>query len=122
MPTNAILEPLDGTMINHDDRFWRAVLARDADHDGRFVFAVSSTGVYCRPSCPAKHPRRQNVTFYERPEQAEHAGYRACLRCRPKSADRNSQSQLVKAVCRYIAEHLDEPVTLARLGEVLQHS
>src|SRR5271170_2615146 len=65
---------------------WNALSARDSNYDGRFVFAVSSTGVYCRPSCPARRPRRENVRFFLRPEQAEHAGYRACLRCRPKSA------------------------------------
>ena len=99
-----------------DDARWQAVLARDGASDGKFVFAVSSTGVYCRPSCPSKRPRRRNVTFYRGPQEAESAGYRACLRCRPKALAANPRQQMVKAVCRYIEQHLDEPLTLSQLG------
>jgi len=99
-----------------DDSRWQAVLGRDGASDGKFVFAVSSTGVYCRPSCPAKRPRRQNVTFFPRPEEAERAGFRECLRCRPKAMAGNPRQELVKSVCRYIEQHLDEPLTLERLG------
>jgi len=98
------------------DRMWKSVLVRDSNKDGVFVFAVSSTGIYCRPSCPAKRPRRANVNFFRRPEEAEKAGFRACLRCKPKAAESNSTLKLVKSVCRYIEQHLDEPITLARLG------
>jgi AraC family transcriptional regulator of adaptative response/methylated-DNA-[protein]-cysteine methyltransferase len=105
-----------------DDRCWDAVMARDSSSDGEFVFAVSSTGVYCRPSCAARRPRRENVTFFARPEQAEKAGFRACLRCRPKALSGNLQSDSAKAICRYIEQHLDEPVTLERLGEVFRQS
>lgn len=104
------------------DGLWRAVVARDSARDGEFVFAVATTGVYCRPSCPARRPRRQNVTFYSRPEQAEKAGFRACLRCRPKAASGNPQSDLAKEICRYIEQHLDEPITLERLGKVFRQS
>jgi AraC family transcriptional regulator of adaptative response/methylated-DNA-[protein]-cysteine methyltransferase len=62
---------------------WRAVLARDAGMDGRFVFAVSSTGIYCRPSCPSRHPKRFRVRFFATPVEARAEGYRACKRCRP---------------------------------------
>ncbi len=106
---------------NGDPR-WNAVMARDAARDGDFVFAVSSTGVYCRPSCAARRPRRENVKFYIGPEQAERAGYRACLRCRPKSISGNSQSDSVKAICRFIEQHLDEPLTLSRLGKEFHQS
>src|SRR5580692_9553359 len=98
MTTNAILNlaeamhmaPSDqssGERIDdkNQDLRWQAVLARDGSQDGKFVFAVSSTGVYCRPSCAAKRPRRGNVTFFAGPDQAEKAGYRACLRCRPRA-------------------------------------
>jgi AraC family transcriptional regulator, regulatory protein of adaptative response / methylated-DNA-[protein]-cysteine methyltransferase len=95
---------------------WQAVLARDAASDGKFVFAVSSTGIYCRPSCPAKRPRRENVTFFLRPQEAESAGFRECLRCRPKSVSGNPRQELIKSVCRYIEQRLDEPVTLAQIG------
>src|SRR6266852_6218746 len=95
---------------------WNAVMARDDAFDGKFVFGVSSTGVYCRPSCAARRPRRENVTFFLGPEQAELAGYRACLRCKPKSAGIHPESDSVKRICRYIEQHLDEPITLERLG------
>ena len=101
---------------------WNAVVARDAAHDGEFVFAVSSTGVYCRPSCAARRPRRENVAFFSHPEQAEKAGFRACLRCRPRSVSGNPQSDWAKEICRYIEQHLDEPVTLERLGKVFRQS
>jgi AraC family transcriptional regulator of adaptative response/methylated-DNA-[protein]-cysteine methyltransferase len=105
-----------------DERRWNAVCARDAARDGEFVFAVSSTGVYCRPSCAARRPRRENVQFFLTNEQAEQSGYRACLRCRPKSASGNAQSDDVKAICRFIEQHLDEPVTLARMGKEFHQS
>jgi hypothetical protein len=90
--------------------------------DGEFVFAVSSTGVYCRPSCAARRPRRENVQFFAGPEQAERAGYRACLRCRPKSFSGDTESDSVKAICRFIEQHLDEPLTLERLGKEFHQS
>ena len=106
----------------NDDQCWNAVVARDSGHDGEFVFAVATTGVYCRPSCPARRPRRENVTFYSRPEQAEKAGFRACLRCRPRSFSGNPQSDSAKEICRYIEQHLDEPITLERLGKAFRQS
>lgn len=105
-----------------DDARWQAVLARDAAHDGQFVFAVGSTGVYCRPSCAARRPRRENVQFFPIPEAAERAGYRACLRCRPRSLSGNAELKLVRAICRYVEQHLDEPVTLDRLGKEFHQS
>ena len=106
----------------NDYQRWQALLTRDAALDGKFVFAVASTGVYCRPSCAARRPRRENVTFYSRPEQAEKAGFRACLRCRPRSASGNPQSDLAKEICRYIEQHLDESITLGRLGKEFRQS
>jgi AraC family transcriptional regulator of adaptative response/methylated-DNA-[protein]-cysteine methyltransferase len=132
MTTNAILtteslmparQPSPETQLEAGgDPRWNAVLARDAAHDGKFVFAVSSTGVYCRPSCAARRPRRENVQFFLAPEQAEQAGYRACLRCRPKSFNGNTESDGVKAICRFIEQHLDEPLTLDRLGKEFRQS
>jgi AraC family transcriptional regulator of adaptative response/methylated-DNA-[protein]-cysteine methyltransferase len=105
-----------------DEQRWNAVVARDGTQDGEFVFAVSTTGVYCRPSCAARRPRRENVRFFLRPEHAEQAGYRACLRCRPKSFNGNTESDGVKAICRFIEQHLDEPLTLDRLGKEFHQS
>jgi AraC family transcriptional regulator of adaptative response/methylated-DNA-[protein]-cysteine methyltransferase len=99
------------------DARWNAVVARDARHDGEFVFAVSTTGVYCRPSCAARRPRRENVQFFPGPSEAEQAGYRACLRCRPRAIHGNPEADGVKAICRFIEQHLDEPITLDRLGK-----
>src|SRR5438552_6090500 len=109
------------TPITEDVR-WQAMLARDNTSDGKFVFAVSSTGVYCRPSCPSKRPRRENVTFFRRPAEAESAGFRECLRCRPKSVIGNPRQELIKSVSRYIEQHLDEPITLARLSTAFRQS
>src|SRR5579864_3479460 len=122
--TNAILNlEAAGSMVSvSENNWWQAVLDRDAAQDGRFFFAVSSTGVYCRPSCPARRPRRENVTFFRRPEEAEQAGYRACLRCRPKSVAGNPQTNTVKRIARYIEQHLDEPLTLGTLAEVFGQS
>jgi AraC family transcriptional regulator of adaptative response/methylated-DNA-[protein]-cysteine methyltransferase len=105
-----------------NDPRWEAVLARDGSHDGEFFFAVSTTGVYCRPSCPARRPRRENVRFFVRPDDAEQAGYRACLRCRPRAFSGNEQADSVKAICRFIEQHLDEAVTLGRLGKEFRQS
>jgi AraC family transcriptional regulator, regulatory protein of adaptative response / methylated-DNA-[protein]-cysteine methyltransferase len=128
MTTNAILnltaanDTEANDMVRSNDDRWQAVLTRDANQDGRFVFAVSSTGVYCRPSCPSRRPRRENVAFFHKPDDAEKAGYRACLRCRPKAIGANRQTEVVKAVCRYIEQHLDEPITLSRLGSEFHQS
>src|SRR5215831_18351259 len=133
MTTNAILatealqimpvhQPQMSKIDGADDPRWMAVVARDSARDGEFVFAVSSTGVYCRPSCAARRPRRENVEFYTAPEAAERAGYRACLRCRPKAFTGNSESDGVKAICRFIEQHLDEPLTLGRLAEEFHQS
>jgi AraC family transcriptional regulator, regulatory protein of adaptative response / methylated-DNA-[protein]-cysteine methyltransferase len=110
-----------------NDRRWQAVVDRDGSLDGTFVFAVSSTGIFCRPSCPAKRPRRENVSFFDRALQAEQAGYRACLRCRPKAVDGNPQSALVRAICRYIEQHvvdqhIEDRLTLSLLAKEFRRS
>jgi AraC family transcriptional regulator, regulatory protein of adaptative response / methylated-DNA-[protein]-cysteine methyltransferase len=132
MTTNAILaagnpnEMPSGsnpaTIQPTDESRWKAVVERDGSRDGEFVFAVSSTGVYCRPSCAARRPRRENVEFFSKPDAAERAGYRACLRCRPKAWSGNAESDSVKAICRFIEQHLDEPLTLDRLGKEFRQS
>lgn|SRR5574341_893325 len=96
---------------------WRIVLARDRRYDGAFVYAVRSTGIYCRPSCPSRRPRRTQVRFYPQPEAAELAGFRACRRCRPKLAGAGDpRIELVRRVCRYLDEHPDAPTSLAALA------
>ncbi len=71
------------------DAAWRAFEARDRHADGRFVGAVTTTGIYCKPSCPARHPKREHVMFYRTPEEARAAGFRACLRCKPDEVGRD---------------------------------
>src|SRR6266567_3445323 len=85
MPVQMLSKGKEFEPARDDEARWSAVLARDAKRDGEFVFGVSSTGVYCRPSCAARRPRRENVRFFPVPEAAERAGYRACLRCRPRA-------------------------------------
>lgn len=98
----------------NDDQRWQLVLHREARADGQFVTAVRSTGIYCRPSCPARHPLRKNVSFYRTPAEAEQAGFRACRRCRPTEVD--SQVKAIHGVCRYIETHLDSTLTLDKLS------
>jgi len=99
------------------DSQWQAVLSRDHGSDGSFVFAVKSTGVYCRPSCPSRRPRRENVLFFSRPDEAERAGFRACLRCQP--LDRSAKERravLIAEICAYIDQRVDRPLTLQALA------
>ncbi|WP_353229514.1 methylated-DNA--[protein]-cysteine S-methyltransferase [Novosphingobium sp.] len=78
----------------NDDAAWAAVLARDRGSDGQFVTGVLTTGIYCRPSCPARHPRRDNVRFFVDGPAARSAGLRACLRCRPDDLARDEAAVL----------------------------
>src|SRR5579864_4551731 len=96
------------------DQKWTLVLAHDAKADGRFVYAVKSTGVFCRPSCPSRRPKRENIEFFDLPSQAQQAGYRACRRCAP--LERNPQMQKVEAACRYIDENLDITLSLTAIS------
>ena len=105
-----------------DTRRWQAVTDRDTALDGAFVFAVSSTGIFCRPSCPSRRPRRENVSFFDQAREAEQAGYRACLRCRPKAIDGNPQAALVRSVCRYIEKNIEDRVTLSGLAKEFRRS
>lgn len=97
---------------------WQTVLARDGRFDGRFVFAVRSTGIYCRPSCPARRPSRERVTFYRDAGDAERAGFRACLRCRPADpATPGPRLEAVRRACRILDDPGDTSLSLAALGE-----
>jgi AraC family transcriptional regulator of adaptative response/methylated-DNA-[protein]-cysteine methyltransferase len=97
---------------NRNENHWQQVMARDARQDGRFVFAVRTTGVYCRPSCPSRRPRRDSVEFFPDPREAERAGYRACLRCKPTEI--SAQAQYVLRA-RQLLDNAEGVVTLAQL-------
>ena len=103
-------------MIPDRQTAWRAVSRRDRSFDGRFVFAVDSTKIYCRPSCPSRRPTRSNVEFFPSPDDAERAGYRACKRCRPGSQELPAIENAVSRACDFLTRHADERVTLAVLA------
>ncbi|MGH8495851.1 MAG: bifunctional DNA-binding transcriptional regulator/O6-methylguanine-DNA methyltransferase Ada [Gammaproteobacteria bacterium] len=109
-------------MIEHayetDEGRWEAVERRDAGAEGYFVYAVRSTGVYCHPGCAARRPRRENVSFYATPVDAEAAGFRACKRCRPGGRARQDvHAEAIARACRAIDE-ADVPPSLDELAEI----
>jgi AraC family transcriptional regulator of adaptative response/methylated-DNA-[protein]-cysteine methyltransferase len=99
---------------------WAAVEQRDARFDGVLFCGVTSTGVYCRPSCPSRRPKPENVRFFASTAEAESAGFRACLRCRPKEPAR--PQALVERVRALLDESPDGAPSLSSLGEALQVS
>jgi AraC family transcriptional regulator, regulatory protein of adaptative response / methylated-DNA-[protein]-cysteine methyltransferase len=121
--TSEVLEPAG--ILGSLNR-WDAVQARDRAADGLFVYAVRSTGIYCRPSCPSRKPQREQVLFFPLPEAAEQKGFRACRRCRPRTARlRDPRIDAVARVCREIDRRIladsadftsDERLTLTSLG------
>ena len=115
-------------LTDFDERY-RAINARDTRFDGQFVTAVRSTGIYCRPSCPARTPKPQNVTFYPTSAAAHEAGYRACKRCLPEAAPGspawNVRGDTAARAMRLIADGVIEregvPGLAARLGYSSRH-
>ncbi|MBV8072926.1 MAG: bifunctional DNA-binding transcriptional regulator/O6-methylguanine-DNA methyltransferase Ada [Acidobacteriaceae bacterium] len=98
------------------DAWWQAVLRKDATQDGNFYFGVKTTGVYCRPSCPARPPLRKNVRFYRTTQEAEQDGLRACRRCRPNSA--REDDNVFRALCDFIRKESasGKSITLSTLS------
>jgi AraC family transcriptional regulator of adaptative response/methylated-DNA-[protein]-cysteine methyltransferase len=114
MQTIPLLEPLPD-----DARRWGAVAARDPRADGRFVYAVRTTRVYCRPSCASRRPRRENVTFYPTPAAAMAGGYRPCRRCRPDEVSSGSGAGAgAEAVQRTLAYIQNRPGAVPPLAEL----
>lgn len=96
---------------------WRAVQERDAAYDGRFVYAVRTTGVYCKPSCGSRRPLRENVEFFDTPADAEAAGFRACRRCKPQSAETDSATvRGVDTARAFLDANAGRSVSLAELA------
>ena len=116
---SAVLNEQLNLIPDSNDVLWQKVMAKDRASDGSFVFAVSSTGIYCRPSCPSRRPKRNNVSFFAVPEAAERAGFRACRRCHPREVAVNRPVEIAEAVCRLIERNEAEPLTLAALSEQL---
>jgi AraC family transcriptional regulator of adaptative response/methylated-DNA-[protein]-cysteine methyltransferase len=98
---------------------WESVLHRDSSADDRLLYGVTTTGIYCRPSCPSRKPKRDNVAFFSSAQAAERAGFRACQRCRPNRA--KSSSPAVQRARDYIDSHItdlsEERITLELLAE-----
>ena len=99
-----------GTVSENDA--WQALTVRDASFDGAFVYAVRTTGVYCRPSCASRQPKRENVRFYRGAEEAEAAGFRACKRCNPRSKEPRGRSEIVERAIAFLDARAGEPVSL----------
>lgn len=100
---------------------WESILHRDASADERLLYGVTTTGVYCRPSCPSRRPKRDNVAFFSSVEAAERAGFRACRRCRPNRA-RTPDNDVERArdyIDAHIGDLADERITLELLGETV---
>src|SRR5260221_1518948 len=116
-----MMQPRDATdrvETVEDGARWRAVSAGDRGWDGRFVFAVRTTGVYGRPSCAARRPLRRNVSFFTGRDAAEAAGFRACRRCRPRETGAaDTRAAMVAAACRLLAEDRDRPLRLGALAQ-----
>ncbi|MGR8935809.1 MAG: bifunctional DNA-binding transcriptional regulator/O6-methylguanine-DNA methyltransferase Ada [Gammaproteobacteria bacterium] len=110
------MNALNTPNISDPDACWAAVLARDSAADGRFYYAVKTTGVYCRPSCPSRRPRRKHVRLYASRAAAEQAGFRPCRRCKPhEPAFAERHVAIIADICRHI-ENVDEIPTLAELA------
>lgn len=104
-------------MLN-EETLWQALEAKDSHYDGQFWYGVRSTGIYCRPGCPSRLPRRENVSFYDSPAAAEAGGLRPCKRCRPQSPAGPEEAEQARyaEVCRHIATHCDEVLPLEQLA------
>jgi len=94
---------------------WKAILRNDAAWNGRFFYAVRSTGIYCRPSCGSRVPRRENVRIFRTAEEAEGSGFRPCKRCKPHR-DRLPDREWVEEIKSFIGRHCQEPLTLGAIA------
>ncbi len=106
-----------GPMLGVWSRAWEMVAERNVAGDALFVYAVKTTGIFCRPSCPSRRPLRESVEFFATSELARAAGYRACKRCQP--GEEHPQQKLVGLACEYIERNLETTITLEALGKVM---
>lgn len=125
-PRISIAEPvrpsLDPTVPLDAEAAWAAVIARDPGFEGRLYYAVATTGIYCRPVCTARRPRRKNVEFFRTFSEARAAGYRACRKCRPDDTRDSPTIRAVERARQYLEEHAGETVTLDQLGRAVHLS
>lgn len=105
------------------DPRWRPLAERDAGADGTFVYGVTSTGIYCRPSCPSRRPRADRVRFFDTTTEARQAGFRACKRCRPDTVGLAQPGvEAVRRASAYLVTHAGQQVTLGQLARVASMS
>lgn len=110
---------IDQELVTGLDLRWKALAERDRAADGTFVYGVTSTGVYCRPSCPSRRPRADRVRFFDSTGEARQAGFRACKRCRPDTVGLAQPGvEAVRLASAYLATHADQTVTLGHLARV----
>ncbi|HKP34521.1 MAG TPA: methylated-DNA--[protein]-cysteine S-methyltransferase, partial [Sphingomicrobium sp.] len=111
--------PMENVSRLDADTAWAAFMRRDRAWDGRVIGAVKTTGIYCKPSCPARRPKREHVEFFAAADEARAAGYRACLRCKPDEVgrDREAVAEAVKLI-----EQAEEPPTLHELAEAVGYA
>lgn len=116
MAMNQSVKNTQASTIENDCR-WAKIQARDSSADGTFYYSVSTTGIYCKPSCGARQPRPENVAFHVSCAEAELAGFRACKRCKPGQPDLvQSHAMIIAKSCRLI-ESSDENINLETLAE-----
>jgi AraC family transcriptional regulator, regulatory protein of adaptative response / methylated-DNA-[protein]-cysteine methyltransferase len=108
----------NGQQAMHDlSPEWKTIVERSTRFDGIIYYGVRSTGIYCKPSCPSRKPRPENVRLFFAPAEAERAGFRACKRCRPEqAAQSDEQVEVVRAVCRHVENNLEGSLNLRKLG------
>src|ERR1700754_3018967 len=114
------MKTVSDSFFSSDKCRWQAVVERDERADGAFFFAVRTTGVFCRPSCASRAPRRENVEFFPTTDAAEAAGYRACKRCQPTSLPR--ELAIVERACKVLDADPQQRVTLAQLSDAVHVS
>lgn len=122
LPDNIVRRTARSSPADVADARWAAVLGRDSREDGRFVYAVTSTGIFCRPSCPSRRPNRQRVRFFDSIVAAMASGFRPCLRCRPLDAA-DAWTRKITGACQVIARAGNAPplATLARAAHTTPH-
>ena len=109
--------------VQNPAQLWDAVVARNRRFDGALFYGVGTTHIYCRPSCPSRRPKPENVQFFFDPDSAEQAGFRACKRCRPRDPKTEQDLErlaLVRNVCRAVEKNVDSPLPLKQLSSDLK--
>jgi AraC family transcriptional regulator of adaptative response/methylated-DNA-[protein]-cysteine methyltransferase len=112
-------EGVDNVTRLDPDTAWAAFMRRDRSWDGRVIGAVKTTGIYCKPSCPAKRPKRDNVEFFATGDEARAAGYRSCLRCKPDEVGRDREA-VAKALD--LIESAEEAPSLEELANAVGYA